>query len=353
MGTVLAIANQKGGVGKTTTAIALAYALREKGNSTLLIDMDPQCNATDTYCASEKTEELVTLYDLLCSGDIPKNDGEKNYIVKSEHGDILPGDNDLALAEQALNITGREYRLKKIIEKLKDEYDYIIIDTPPSLGILLVNALTAADEVIVPLTADRYSLQGIEQLGETLKNILEYTNSKLEIRGILLTRHNLHTNIAKDVSLSLPEVAKYLNTKCLDTIIRECVETKVAQARREPLQVYMPSCTTAADYMALAAELLGEKREVFFSPEVSAKENLTLSPGDTKLKDRTLDPQDLKLKSGTLSPEGTKLKSENSTYTPQEHKLEKNTLCPQDTKLKDEVPESFNFNIYEREAENE
>lgn len=248
MATVIAIANQKGGVAKTTTATSLAFGLNILGKRTLLIDTDPQCNASDTYQA--KTEDVATLYDLLYTGE-----PVRNCIQSKRDGDIIASDPLLAQAESLINRTGREYILRKACSSILEEYDYILIDTPPTLGVLLINALTFADYVIVPVTADRYALAGLSQLQDTIDAAKEYTNPKLEVLGILLARYNSRTNLAREVVSKAPSIAKKMGTILFNTTIRESTAAKEAQASRQNLFEYNPTCTTALDYQSLIEEL--------------------------------------------------------------------------------------------------
>ena len=161
---VIAVTNQKGGVGKTTTAMALATGLTREGYKVAMGDMDPQCNTTDTYRAIIHNQ--ATLYDVLVAGD-----DIVEAIQHTDIGDIIAGDPLLADAEQKLSQQGREYRLKEALEPIMDQYDFIILDTPPNLGILLTNALTAADSCIIPITTERYSFQGLEELSNSIKRV--------------------------------------------------------------------------------------------------------------------------------------------------------------------------------------
>ncbi len=250
----IVIANQKGGVGKTTTANALAGVLMHEGKRVLMIDADPQCNTSDTYQAA--IADTATLYDLLFSKE-PVHD----VIQHTEVGDIIAGDPLLSQADMQLTKTGKEFTLKKAMALIQEEYDFIIIDTAPSLGILLINALTYADSVIVPTTADRYSLQGLSQLNETIQAIMEYTNPDLRIAGLLRTRYRARTILSREVSAALPEIAEMLDTQVFQTVIRECTAAQQAQTRRVPLLQHAPKCTTALDYFRLVREIFCDRGE--------------------------------------------------------------------------------------------
>lgn len=245
---IIAIGNQKGGVGKTTTAVSLATGLKSQGFNTLLIDLDPQCNATDTYHA--QIDGVATLYDVLC-----ESEPTENAIQATEIGNIIACDPALAKAEKLLDGVGRESRLKECLESIKLQYDYIILDTPPTLGILLVNALTAADRLIVPVYADRYSLYGLTQLSETLTTIYKYTNPDLLVAGLLLVKYNSRTRLSRDMTESLAQLAQTMKTEVLKTRIRESTATKEAQAMRQSIFDYAGKSTTAQDYKMLIDEL--------------------------------------------------------------------------------------------------
>ncbi len=248
---VIAITNQKGGVGKTTTATALATGLKREGYKSLILDCDPQCNSTDTYRALVNGQ--ATLYDVLVAGD-----PIQEAIQHTEIGDIVAGDPLLADAEQKISEQGREYRLKEALEGLPDDYDFIIIDTPPNLGVLLTNGLTAANSCIIPITPERFSFQGLSELNKSIARVRKYSNPNLEIDGLLLVKYDPRRVLAKEAMKSLPEICKSLNTKCFTTFIRETEEVRKAQERRISLFAWAPDSTAAQDYEAFIDEYLRE-----------------------------------------------------------------------------------------------
>jgi chromosome partitioning protein len=248
MAEIIAVANQKGGIGKTTTALALADALNMKGKKTLYVDLDPQCNGTGNYRA--KVDGVGTLYDLLV-------DGDTDCIQTTERGDIIAGDPLLKEASKVIDGASATFKLKKGLSEIRNHYDYIILDTPPALSVLLTNALTAADKVIIPLTTDLFGLQGLTQLHDTIIEVQEFTNPELKVDGLLLVKYKDRTNLSKEILATLPEYAKLLNTRIYETKIREAVATQEAQAARESLFTWAPSCTTAKDYLELLNEIVG------------------------------------------------------------------------------------------------
>ena len=254
---VIAITNQKGGVGKTTTATALATGLNREGYKTLLIDTDPQCNSTDTFRAI--IHDQATLYDVLVH-----EEPITEVIQHTEIGDIVAGDPLLADAEQKITEQGREYRLKEALATLNlEEYDFIIMDTPPDLGILLTNSLTAADSIIIPITEDRYAMQGLSQLWQTVTRVRKYSNSDLAIDGLLVVMSNPRTKMAQEAQKTIPEICEKLGTKCFQTRIRKAQAVKEAQKRRVSLFTWDAECTAAKDYEALIDEYIRENvREV-------------------------------------------------------------------------------------------
>lgn len=244
---IIAVTNQKGGIGKTTTALALVDLLNAQGKKALYVDLDPQCNGTDNFQA--KVEGAGTLYDLLVNGD-------PDCIQHLERGDIIAGDPLLKDASEHLTGVSAAHKLRKGLAKITG-YDFIILDTPPALSILLSNALTAADKVIIPLTADRFGLQGLVQLHDTIEDIKEYTNPHLTVDGLLLVKYNGRTNLSKGISESLPKYADLFGSRVYTTVIREAVAVREAQAAQESLFTWAPNSNPANDYRALLNEIIG------------------------------------------------------------------------------------------------
>ncbi|SFL56219.1 chromosome partitioning protein [Lachnospiraceae bacterium KH1T2] len=246
----IVVANQKGGIGKTTTAITLASMLSAEGYKTLLIDTDQQGNSSDTYRA--KIEGEPTLYDVMLDDDrIPIKDA----IQHTEIGDIVPSDPLLNKADEIVHsdINGL-YRLADSLDELEG-YDYVIMDTNPSLNSILFNALVAADEVIIPIKADRYSLQGLSSIQRAIDDVKKRPNRGLKIAGFLLVMYNSRTVLSKSVIEPLQTVAKGMGTKLFETKIRVCQEIGNAQAERQVLTNYAPKCRAAEDYKNFLEEL--------------------------------------------------------------------------------------------------
>lgn len=247
------IANQKGGVGKSTTAISMASILKSKGYKVLMIDADQQGNSTDTYRA--EFDGVTTLYDVILDND---RADINEAIQHTETGDIVASDpllrdSELILSKDAEGI----YRLQDAFENLHG-YDYVIIDTAPSINKLLFGCLTVADELIIPLTADRYSLQGLSQMNEAIQVVKRRFNRNLKISGLLLTKYNPRTNLSKEFKKALEGVADQLGTKVFDTTIRESTKARESQTVRKTLIDYAPKCTTEKDYEDFIEELLKE-----------------------------------------------------------------------------------------------
>ena len=255
MAITFVVANQKGGIGKTTTAITLASILGKK-KRTLLIDADPQGNSTNTYEAV--IEDQATLYDVMVDSDkLPLEEA----IQHMPNGDIVASDPLLVKAEKLLDgdVEGL-YRLKDAIEEL-DGYDYIVIDTAPSMNVILYNCLIAADQVVIPVTADAYALQGLMQLHDTIKAVQRRQNPGLSVAGLLLIKFAGRSNLEKNVQEALNELAEKMETTVFETAIRECVKTKEAQSKKKMLIDYAPNCTTMQDYQAFTKELLKKKKK--------------------------------------------------------------------------------------------
>lgn len=249
---IIAIANQKGGVGKTTTATSMAAGLTQKGFSTLLIDTDPQGNATDTY-GLNTDDDIPTIFSVFY-GDATVAEAIQSI---DGLGDLIPGDLRMSAADMQFTQQGREYILKEAIQKISDRYDYIIIDTPPTLGIVTINALTASDSVLIPMLADRYSLQGIKQLANTIDTVRKYSNPRLTIDGILLTRYNGRTILNRDVRDAITVLVEAWGTKVYKTAIRQSVLIQESQTNRESIFSYAPDSTTGRDYSDFLDEFIG------------------------------------------------------------------------------------------------
>ncbi|MCR5083848.1 MAG: ParA family protein [Parasporobacterium sp.] len=252
MATVIVVANQKGGIGKTTTSTTTASILNELGYKTLLIDADPQGNSSDTYRA--KIEHTATLYDVILDLEDPLPIMEA--IQHTDAGDIVASDPQLKYADVKFPSDGEEYfRLRDALEKLEG-YDYVVIDTGPADNKMLKNALVAADKVIIPITADRYAIQGLSELNKTIATQKKRNNPKLEISGLLLVKFKQRQTLAKEVKTALEDIAARMNTTVFKTSIRECTAAQRSQAARTTLIKYSPNCTTALDYKDFVKELL-------------------------------------------------------------------------------------------------
>ena len=245
---VIAIINQKGGVGKSTTANALGAGLYLKGYKVLYVDLDAQGNLS--YSLNVLNKPLTSLEVLTGTATA------KEAITATEQGDIIPASGNLAGADALITETGKEYRLKEAIEPLKKKYDFIIIDTPPALGVLTVNALTACNSVLIPTQADIYSLQGIGQLSQTIETVKKYCNPALSIKGILATRYSARANLTKDMITLLEDTADQLHTKLYKTKIRECIALKEAQASQQAIFTYSPKSNASEDYNTFIDEFL-------------------------------------------------------------------------------------------------
>ena len=246
MARVIAIANQKGGVGKTTTAQNVAASLTYKEYRVLMIDLDPQGNLS--FIAGADSVNKPTVYEVL-------NDkvSIKNALQQTKSGHIIPANILLSGADMEIK---RPELLRNKVEAVKNGYDYVLIDTPPSLGILTINALTAADSVIIPLSADVLSLQGLSQLYSTIEAVRRHSNPDLKIEGLLFTQHNNRTLLSREFEKAAKAAAKRMNTKVFQTFIRASVATREAQANQTDILTYAPVSPTAAGYNALTAEII-------------------------------------------------------------------------------------------------
>ncbi len=249
MGKIIAIANQKGGVGKTTTAINLSAALAEKGKKVLLVDLDPQGNATSGLGVSKKQPN--TAYDMLVN-DQPTELCIRKSVYKSL--DLIPSTVDLAGAEiEMLDIEKREHLLRKKIRVVSEKYDYILIDCPPSLNLLTVNALSAANQVLVPIQCEFYAMEGLTQLTYTLQLIQKKLNPSLKLGGVVFTMYDARTNLSQQV---VDSVRQYLKDQVFQTIIPRNVRLAEAPSYGMSIFEYDPKSAGAEAYRKLAEELL-------------------------------------------------------------------------------------------------
>ena len=250
MGKVIAITNQKGGVGKTTTSVNLSACIAKLGKKVLLIDMDPQGNASSGLGIDKDNLELC-IYDVLING-MTMNDVIVPTALKKLK--IAPASIDLAGAGvELVNLPQREHILKKALKEVKDDYDFIFIDCPPSLDLLTLNALTAADGVLIPIQSEFYALEGVSQLINTVNLVKKSLNEKLEVEGVLLTMFDGRTNLSIQVA---DEVKKFFTTKVYKTIIPRNVRLSEAPSYGEPIIIYDPKSKGAEVYMKLAKEVI-------------------------------------------------------------------------------------------------
>ncbi|MGM9662697.1 MAG: ParA family protein [Oscillospiraceae bacterium] len=254
MAKTIAIVNQKGGVGKTTTCVNLAAALGEKGRRVLLCDFDPQANATSGMGVDKTTS--LGVYDVVINGTSP----EKS-VVSTRYGDVLPSSKALAGAGiEMIDREGREFLLKQALEALKPRYDYIFIDCPPSLELLTLNALCAADSVLVPVQGEYFALEGLSDLMNTIRIVRRSLNPALTLEGVLLTMFDSRTNLALQVA---EEVKRYFPGKVYATVIPRNVRLSEAPSHGKPVTAYDRSSRGAEAYLLLAEEFLrmNEPRE--------------------------------------------------------------------------------------------
>lgn len=250
MGKVIAITNQKGGVGKTTTSVNLSACIANSGKKVLLIDMDPQGNASSGLGIDKDSLELC-IYDVLINS-MTMNDVIVPTALKKLK--IAPASIDLAGAGvELVNLPKREHILKKALKEIRDDYDFIFIDCPPSLDLLTLNALTAADGVLIPIQSEFYALEGVSQLINTVNLVKKSLNEKLEIEGVLLTMFDGRTNLSIQVA---DEVKKFFTTKVYKTIIPRNVRLSEAPSYGEPIIIYDPRSKGAEVYMKLAKEVI-------------------------------------------------------------------------------------------------
>lgn len=250
MGKIVAFLNQKGGVGKTTTCVNMAGYLAQMGKKVLLLDIDPQGNASSNL-GIEKDSKPKTIYDVIvddCTID------EVIQKTKLNNLDLIPSDVDLAGAEiELVQMNNREKIVRNILRKIESHYDYICIDCPPSLGLITVNALTACNSVLIPIQCEYFALEGLSQLMYTIKLVKKHLNENIDVEGVVLTMKDNRSNLGQSVA---QDITKYFGKKVYKTIIPRNIRLAEAPSFGEPICLYDPKCTGAQAYKALTQEFL-------------------------------------------------------------------------------------------------
>ena len=254
MGKIIALANQKGGVGKTTTTVNLGTILAKKGKKVLLIDADPQGNATSGLGVEKEVE--TSTYDILVNETSIEETIQKTMIKNLK---VCPSNMNLAGAEvELVSMMSREQRLKEKLDEIKNKFDYILIDCPPSLGLVTLNAFTASDSVLIPVQCEYFALEGLGQLLNTVNLVKKHLNKNIQIEGALLTMYDIRTNLSNQV---VKEVKKYFWEKVYKTVIPRNVRLSEAPSYGMPITEYDPKSKGAKSYLKFAKEFLSKKKE--------------------------------------------------------------------------------------------
>lgn len=265
MGKVISIANQKGGVGKTTTAINLAASLAAIEHPTLIIDIDPQSNTTSGLGIEPKTV-TSSIYEVMIGGIEMKDAVRETELPYLE---LVPAHINLVGAEiEMVDRNERERILWKAVEQVKDKYDFIIIDCPPSLGLLTINSLTSSDSVLIPVQCEYFALEGLGQLLNTIKIVRQHLNPELEIEGVLLTMYDTRTRLSNQVA---EEVKRYFDERVFSTVIARNIRLAEAPSFGKPAILYDATSVGAKNYLALAREIIQRNKKMFKDSQVLAK----------------------------------------------------------------------------------
>jgi chromosome partitioning protein len=267
MGKIISIANQKGGVGKTTTCVNIAAYIAMMGKKVMILDFDPQGNATSGV-GIEKTKDLKTIYDLM-NDECTVSEAIKKTNVENLF--VIPSTVDLAGAEiELVKVPQREKIIKGILDPIKNDFDFIFIDCPPSLGLITINALTASDTVLIPIQCQFFALEGLTQLMNTIRLVKFHLNPNLDIEGVVLTMKDKRSNLTNQVS---NEIIKYFNKKVYFTTIPVNVRLAEAPSHGKPVVLYDPSSKGAESYLSLAEEILDRNHCVYTQLKKRKKEN--------------------------------------------------------------------------------